>query len=60
VSGIEIDHEVRAAVAEVLILYATGIDGRVWTPFRTCFTEDCDADYGDIGVWRGAVSSPTG
>jgi SnoaL-like domain len=54
VSGIGIDHEVRAAVAEVLIRYATGIDRRDWTLFRTCFTEDCDADYGDIGVWRGA------
>jgi hypothetical protein len=54
VSGIQIDHEVHAAVAEVLVRYATGIDRRDWVLFRTCFTEDCEADYGDIGVWRGA------
>ena len=53
-SGIEIDHEVRAAVAEVLVRYATGIDRRDWALFRSCFTEDCDADYGAVGVWRGA------
>jgi 3-phenylpropionate/cinnamic acid dioxygenase small subunit len=54
VSCIEIDHEVRVAVAEVLVRYATGIDRRDWELFRTCFTEDCDADYGDIGIWHGA------
>ncbi len=54
VSRIAIDHEVRAAVSEVLVRYATGIDRRDWELFRTCFTEDCDADYGDIGVWHGA------
>ena len=27
--------------------------GRDWDLFRTCFTADCHADYGDIGVWRG-------
>jgi SnoaL-like domain len=54
VNRIGIDHEVRAAVSEVLVRYATGIDRRDWELFRTCFTEDCDADYGDIGVWHGA------
>ena len=48
----EIDHEVRADVADVLVRYATGIDRRDWELFRTCFTEDCDADYGDIGLAR--------
>ena len=50
----EIDREVRAEVADVLVRYATGIDRRDWELFRTCFTEDCDADYGDIRVWHGA------
>jgi 3-phenylpropionate/cinnamic acid dioxygenase small subunit len=44
----------RDDVAEVLIRYGTGIDRRDWTLFRSCFAEDCDADYGDIGVWCSA------
>jgi hypothetical protein len=36
------------------VRYATGIDRRDWTLFRSCFTTDCDVDYGDIGVWHGA------
>lgn len=35
--------------------YATGIDARHWELFSTCFSEDCEADYGDIGRWRGAA-----
>jgi 3-phenylpropionate/cinnamic acid dioxygenase small subunit len=54
VSPTAVEHEVRVAVAEVLVRYATGIDRRDWELFRTCFTEDCDADYGEIGVWHGA------
>ena len=50
-----VDREVRQDVADVLIRYATGIDARDWALFRTCFTDDCDADYGeDIGVWHSA------
>jgi 3-phenylpropionate/cinnamic acid dioxygenase small subunit len=48
-----IDHAVRQDVADVLVRYATGIDRRDWALFRTCFTEDCVADYGDIGQWHG-------
>ena len=48
-----IDRDVRPDVTEVLIRYATAIDRRDWALFRTCFTEDCHADYGDIGVWDG-------
>ncbi len=43
----------RDAVTDVLIRYATAIDSRDWDLFRTCFTEDCDLDYGDIGHWHG-------
>jgi 3-phenylpropionate/cinnamic acid dioxygenase small subunit len=48
-----VDNTVRQEVAEVLVRYATGIDRRDWALFRTCFTGDCDADYGDIGHWHG-------
>jgi 3-phenylpropionate/cinnamic acid dioxygenase small subunit len=46
------DREIRDDVAEVLVRYATGIDRRDWELFRSCFTDDCQADYGSIGMWR--------
>ncbi len=47
------DETTRADVADVLVRYATGIDRRDWDLFRTCFTPDCDVDYGaDIGTWH--------
>jgi len=49
----DVDREVRQDVAEVLVRYATGIDRRDWALFRTCFTDDCEADYGEIGHWHG-------
>jgi len=49
-----VERDVRQDIADVLVRYATGIDQRDWVLFRTCFTEDCEVDYGDIGVWRGA------
>jgi 3-phenylpropionate/cinnamic acid dioxygenase small subunit len=48
-----IDRDIRQDVAEVLVRYATGIDRKDWLLFRTCFTDDCHADHGDIGVWDG-------
>lgn len=39
---------VTAEVSEVLVRYATGIDRRDWELFRTCFTEDCQVDYGKM------------
>ena len=48
------DREVRQDVAEVLVRYATGIDRRDWALFRSCFTDDCEADYGTIGEWHSA------
>ena len=44
-------HGGRGEIADVLIRYATGIDRRDWPLFRTCFTDDCDVDYGDVGSW---------
>ena len=49
-----VDREVRQDIADVLVRYAAGVDRRDWALFRSCFTDDCEADYGDIGSWRGA------
>jgi 3-phenylpropionate/cinnamic acid dioxygenase small subunit len=48
-----VDRDLRSDVSELLVRYATAIDRRDWTLFRTCFTDDVEADYGDIGVWHG-------
>ena len=48
-----VDVQVRQEVAEVLVRYATAIDRRDWTLLASCFTDDVDADYGDIGSWQG-------
>jgi 3-phenylpropionate/cinnamic acid dioxygenase small subunit len=43
------DHEL---ITDVLVRYATGIDTKDWALFRTCFTNDMQADYGDaVGSW---------
>ncbi len=41
------------AIVAVLVRYATGIDMRDWSLFRTCFSEDFEGDYGEFGRWRG-------
>jgi len=43
--------EIRQDVAELLVRYATGIDRRDWKLLRSCFTDDCEAQYGDVGRW---------
>jgi 3-phenylpropionate/cinnamic acid dioxygenase small subunit len=50
----EVDRQVCEDVADVLVRYATGIDRRDWELFRTCFTDKCDVEYPDIGLWRSA------
>ena len=52
-SGSTVDDDVRRDITDVVVRYATGIDTRDWTLFRSCYTDDCEADYGDIGVWHG-------
>ena len=47
-----VDREIRADVADLLVRYASGIDRRDWVLLRSCFTDDCQADYGDIGCWK--------
>jgi 3-phenylpropionate/cinnamic acid dioxygenase small subunit len=39
----------KAQIAEVLNRYATGIDSKDWPLFRSCWTDDIDVDYGDLG-----------
>lgn len=48
------EREAKQDIGELLVRYCTGIDRRDWELFRTCFTEDCHADYGDIGMWESA------
>ncbi|HKI41324.1 MAG: nuclear transport factor 2 family protein [Mycobacterium sp.] len=47
------EHADRQDISDLLVRYATGIDRRDWPLFRTVFTDDCELDYGEIGVWRG-------
>ncbi len=47
------EREDRQDIADVLVRYATGIDRRDWTLFRTVFTDDCELDYGEVGSWKG-------
>jgi hypothetical protein len=44
----------KEQIAEVLIRYATGIDAKDWPLLRSCWTEDVDADYGEVGRFSGA------
>jgi 3-phenylpropionate/cinnamic acid dioxygenase small subunit len=47
------EREDRQDISDLLVRYATGIDRRDWVLFRTVFTDDCELDYGEIGVWKG-------
>ena len=44
------EREDRQDVSDVLIRYASGIDGRDWTLFRTVFTDDAMIDYSSAGA----------
>jgi 3-phenylpropionate/cinnamic acid dioxygenase small subunit len=41
----------RLAVADVLIRYATAMDGRDWELLASCFTDDARLDYDTSGVY---------
>jgi SnoaL-like domain len=43
----DLDVRARLDIADVLVRYASGIDRCDWALFRSCFTDDCDADYDD-------------
>ncbi len=40
----------RTQIAEVIYRYATGVDGKDWELFRTCFTDPVNADFTSTGV----------
>jgi 3-phenylpropionate/cinnamic acid dioxygenase small subunit len=50
---VPIGAEDERAIRQLLLRYATGIDTRDWRLFRSCFAQDCEADYGSFGHWRG-------
>ncbi len=39
----------EAAIVKVLTRYATAIDRCDWPLFRSCWTDEVDLDYGDVG-----------
>jgi 3-phenylpropionate/cinnamic acid dioxygenase small subunit len=39
----------KAQITEVLIRYATGIDSKDWPLFRSCWADEVDLDYGEVG-----------
>ena len=43
----------KQQIAEVLIRYATGIDFKDWPLLRTCWTDDVEFDYGEVGRYSG-------
>jgi hypothetical protein len=43
----------RAAISDVFNRYAMSVDMRDWALFRTCFTDDVEADFSSI--WPGAI-----
>jgi len=47
--------QVHADVCATLVRYSRGIDTKDWVAFRSCFTGDCVAVYGELS-WDGAES----
>jgi 3-phenylpropionate/cinnamic acid dioxygenase small subunit len=43
----------RQEITDVLVRYATAIDRRDWSLFRTCFTPDVHAAYEGLPAWDG-------
>jgi 3-phenylpropionate/cinnamic acid dioxygenase small subunit len=44
----------KAQIADVLIRYATAIDSKDWPLLRSCWTDEIDVDYGDLGHFAAA------
>jgi 3-phenylpropionate/cinnamic acid dioxygenase small subunit len=44
----------KEQIAEVLIRYATGIDSKDWPLLRSCFTDQIDVDYQQLGHFTSA------
>jgi hypothetical protein len=43
--------EDEVAIVRVLTRYATGIDRCDWPLFRSCWTDEVELDYGDVGTF---------
>jgi len=44
----------KEQIAEVLIRYATGIDSKDWPLLRSCWTDEIDVDYQQLGRFTSA------
>lgn len=55
-AGTGVSAQDERAITAVLIAYAAGIDQRDWPLLQSCFTVDCEVDYGDFGNWHGAAA----
>jgi 3-phenylpropionate/cinnamic acid dioxygenase small subunit len=44
----------KEQIAEVLVRYATGIDSKDWPLFRSCWTDEIDVDYQQLGRFTSA------
>jgi hypothetical protein len=44
----------KEQIAEVLIRYATGIDSQDWPLLRSCWTDEIDVDYQQLGRFTSA------
>jgi len=44
----------KEQIAEVLVHYATGIDSKDWPLFRSCWTDEIDVDYQQLGRFTSA------
>jgi len=40
----------RASINDVIYRYSTGVDGKDWALFRTCFADPLNADFTSTGV----------
>lgn len=49
----QLDPADERALTILILRYATALDIRDWVMFRSCFSEDVEADYGSFGKWRG-------
>src|SRR4029078_2842 len=38
-------------ITEVLVRYAPGIDSKNWPLFRSCWADEVDLDYGELGTF---------
>ena len=43
-------------ISATILRYADSIDRRDWTAFRSCFTDDVQAVYHEVGAWQGLDS----